>query len=291
MILDCPACGARYNLPDDAIPPEGKSVRCARCKHSWVELGQPLADEPPAEARPAYAAALDALFTDPPSAAATLSASSVSGHAASSAGSPSAAHATLPAAASSGDTASSHLSSPSPSAVPAPRRRRALWLLPLLLLIALALGAAAVLTRVVALPAPLASQLNLPTFALPAIDLPPLDLTRVPYAGPWLDRRLNPPALPPILLTLQANAEFHQLASGSRMLALTGSVANPTGSQQAVPEIEALMLDAARRPVYRWRIPAPLVTLPPRSSAPFDSSASGYPANGTTVTLRFVRES
>ena len=74
------------------------------------------------------------------------------------------------------------------------------------------------------------------------------------------------------------------------MLALTGSVVNPTGSQQAVPEIEALVLDAARHPVYRWRIPAPLVALPPRTSAPFDSSASGYPASAATVTLRFVSE-
>ena len=46
MILDCPACAARYRLPDDAIPAEGKSVRCAKCLHRWWQL----ATAAPAEA-------------------------------------------------------------------------------------------------------------------------------------------------------------------------------------------------------------------------------------------------
>ena len=286
MILDCPACGARYKLPDGAIPPEGKTVRCARCKHSWVELGQPLElghpidDAPAREAGPRGTALIDAAFTESPAINAVSSEP---------------AGPLQPVATPIEASAGSQPASEWEPDLPAPRRRRWLWLLPLLLLIAMVLGAAAVLTRVVTLPAPLASRLalpalDLPAVALPAIALPPLDLTRIPYAGPWLDDRLNPPALPPIPLTLQAGAEFHRLGNGSRMLALTGSVANPTASQQPVPEIEALVLDSARRPIYRWRIPAPLVALPPRSSAPFDSSASGYPAAGVTVTLRFVRE-
>ena len=35
MILTCPACVTKYVVKDDAIPPQGRQVRCASCKHSW----------------------------------------------------------------------------------------------------------------------------------------------------------------------------------------------------------------------------------------------------------------
>ena len=35
MILTCPACDTKYVVKDDAIPPDGRQVRCASCKHSW----------------------------------------------------------------------------------------------------------------------------------------------------------------------------------------------------------------------------------------------------------------
>ena len=35
MILTCPACDTKYVVKDRAIPPEGRKVRCASCKHSW----------------------------------------------------------------------------------------------------------------------------------------------------------------------------------------------------------------------------------------------------------------
>src|SRR6478672_7244577 len=35
MILTCPNCGTQYVVKDGAIPPQGRQVRCAACKHSW----------------------------------------------------------------------------------------------------------------------------------------------------------------------------------------------------------------------------------------------------------------
>ena len=43
MIIACPACATRYVVPDSAVGPEGRTVRCAKCKHSWFQEGPELA--------------------------------------------------------------------------------------------------------------------------------------------------------------------------------------------------------------------------------------------------------
>lgn len=57
MILECSQCRTRYLVPDSAIG-EGRTVRCASCKHSWFQAPEILdlatrataSDEPPAPA-------------------------------------------------------------------------------------------------------------------------------------------------------------------------------------------------------------------------------------------------
>jgi predicted Zn finger-like uncharacterized protein len=42
MIIACPACSTRYVVPDSAIGVDGRTVRCAKCRHSWFQNGPEL---------------------------------------------------------------------------------------------------------------------------------------------------------------------------------------------------------------------------------------------------------
>jgi predicted Zn finger-like uncharacterized protein len=50
MIIACPACATRYVVPDSAIGADGRTVRCAKCRHSWFQDGPVLADPLPTAA-------------------------------------------------------------------------------------------------------------------------------------------------------------------------------------------------------------------------------------------------
>lgn len=46
MIIQCPACATRYVVPDSAIGADGRTVRCAKCRHNWFQEGPELAAAP-----------------------------------------------------------------------------------------------------------------------------------------------------------------------------------------------------------------------------------------------------
>lgn len=37
MRLTCPNCGARYEVPDEVIPPGGRDVQCSNCDQTWFQ--------------------------------------------------------------------------------------------------------------------------------------------------------------------------------------------------------------------------------------------------------------
>ena len=53
MLIACPACSTRYVVPDSAVGVEGRTVRCAKCRHSWFQHGPTMAVPPEHASAPA----------------------------------------------------------------------------------------------------------------------------------------------------------------------------------------------------------------------------------------------
>lgn len=267
MIATCPACAKRYRVPDDAVPPEGRSVRCSACSHTWIEHPPepdpaprlPLAEPPPRIADPA-----------PP---------------------PHIAPPPPPAPAADADPTAE------PDAAPEPPVRGAAWPLVVALFALIAFAALAVVEFAPAatfspprlgLPRIDLPAVDLPTIDLPAIDLPRLDLARIPLIGNRLETIVHPLPVPPSPLTIAVTSERRRLATGGALLVLSGTIANPTATAQPVAAIDARLVDPAGKVAYRWRIAAPVATLPAHHEVRFESTAANYPAAAERLDLGFV---
>jgi predicted Zn finger-like uncharacterized protein len=281
MILTCPSCGTQYMVKDGAIPPGGRQVRCASCKHSWhqepeivgdTEVAPPPVSEPeePPSARPEAEGdenLAEATLIDPRS------------------GPESEERAYEEAAIEAADepaepAAQSHAASPEPShAVEAPasdwreppiveaqddeftpfpaadevepkRRRPILVILLLVLLIAAAAAAF--------------------WFFAPAEWKVRLGLAA---AG----------ASPLALVTTHMDRQ--KLESGNELLTVTGRVVNPTSREQDVPPLQAQLKTHTGQVVYRWTIAPPARTLGPGASASFNSAEVNVPPGGEELTI------
>jgi predicted Zn finger-like uncharacterized protein len=42
VVIECPKCGTRYQLPEDAFGPKGRRVSCAHCGETWLAKPEPI---------------------------------------------------------------------------------------------------------------------------------------------------------------------------------------------------------------------------------------------------------
>ncbi len=290
MILTCPSCGTQYVVKDGAIPPEGRQVRCASCKHSWHQdpdggtegsdevlapapaaLDEETAVEAPAgrgdELPPAPAAEdeslAEATLIEPRSgpeaeerAFEEAKLDEVSEESGVAAGIGPAVEA---------ETAESDWGEP-PQAesqpddftpysasdeIQPPRKRGPLLSILIVVLVVIAVAAAFWFLA----PPSLKARLG-----LAEVSATPLALVTT-----HMDRQ--------------------RLESGNELLTVTGRVINPTGKEQAVPPLQAQLKTRAGKIVYSWTIAPPARSLAPGSSASFNSAEVNVPAGGEELTI------
>jgi predicted Zn finger-like uncharacterized protein len=276
MILTCPSCGTQYVVKDDAIPPQGRQVRCASCKHSWHQDPGPQEPEQlPEEPQPAPdpdteadESLAEATMIEPrsgPEAEERAYEEAMIDQAA-----PVAAIET-PAVAPREDEAvpvepepSDYDAPPAADAQPdddfspfaerdyvEPRRRSPLVaILAIVLLVAAAAAAFWFLA-------------------------PPEWKARLGIADAG--------ATPLTLVTTHMDRQ--KLESGNELLTVAGRVINPTGKSHSVPPIYAQLKSRTGKVIYSWTIAPPAPTLGPGASASFNSAEVNVPSGGDELTI------
>lgn len=302
MILTCPSCGTQYVVKDGTIPPEGRQVRCASCKHSWHQGPENEGAAAPVEEEGYAPAEEEAVAAEP--------------------------EAPVEEAAEDEDESVAEATLIEPRSGPEAEER--------------AYEEANLEAEQEATPEePLeeAPEQTGATYAHSQFDIvrpersspvvedwkePPQaevqedDFT--PYRGPddiepkrrspilsilivvvivvviaaafWF---LAPPDLkaklglasvgtsPLALVTTHMDRQ--RLESGNELLTVTGRVINPTGKEQQVPPLQAQLKTRAGKVVYSWTIAPPARSLAPGTSASFNSAEVNVPPGGDELTI------
>jgi len=286
MILTCPSCATQYAVKDGAIPPQGRTVRCASCKHSWHQDPEPgtYPAEPEPEPEPEVEAVTEVEGEEQPSAEVDHEAyENVPEAPEEDDDDESLAEATLIEPRSGPEAEErafeeSVLDDPEvppveeemtedwrepPEAetvsddyvpfqeedeVEAPRRR---WM-PLLVILLLVAALSALFW-----------------FAAP---------------DEWKSRLGMAGTTSPLAL-VTTHMDRQRLESGNELLTVTGRVINPTGKEQAVPPLSAELRTRTGKVVYRWTIAPPAASLAPGASASFNSAEVNVPPGGDELTI------
>jgi predicted Zn finger-like uncharacterized protein len=271
MILTCPSCGTQYVVKDGAIPPGGRQVRCASCKHSWHE--HPEAAAEPEEDESLAEATIIEPRSGPEAEERAYEEAMVEGGAAE------------PAAEDRAETAPAEESQDAVAAekpVAVEGARAADWDAP----------PQAEAARDDFSPFPAAEEIE-PRRRGPIITILIVALVVAAIAAAfWF---LAPPewkarvglgvggASPLALVTTHMDRQ--RLESGNELLTVTGRVINPTTAEQDVPPLQAQLRTKAGQVVYRWTIAPPARTLPPGASASFNSAEVNVPPGGEELTI------
>ena len=302
MILTCPNCGTQYVVKDGAIPPEGRQVRCAACKHSWhQEPGAGEGAETEAVAAPEVAAVAPAIAE--PIAAEEAPLREVADEAAPEEESFAEAALIDP---SSGPEAEERAyeeavienggEAPAIQEAPPAEPERAIAHAP-------AAEAAAVTEDWREPPEAEAAPDMFSPFAedddpeprrrSPLITILLLVLLVIAAAAAFwffapaeIKARLGiaDGASSPLAL-VTTHMDRQRLESGNELLTVTGRVINPTGKEQNIPPLQAQLRSKTGQVVYSWTIAPPARSLPAGASASFNSAEVNVPPGGDELTI------
>lgn len=302
MILTCPSCGTQYVVKDGAIPPGGRQVRCASCKHSWHQNPDEGLSPEGEQHTDDVAAQQDAAAPSAPPAdedESVVEATLIEPRSGPEAEERAYEEATVQAEA--GDESSEReqalANSPPPSEsdapldvaepVPAAGPPEADWREP---------------------PQPEAQSDEFTPYGSPDEVEPrkrsPLLAVLVVVvivvalaaafwflAPPELKARLGLAGVSTSPLALvTTHMDRQRLESGNELLTVTGRVINPTGKEQDVPPLQAQLKTRAGKVVYSWTIAPPARSLGPGASASFNSAEVNVPPGGDELTITLGSE-
>ena len=306
MILTCPSCGTQYVAKDGAIPPGGRQVRCAACKHSWhqnpeaaadvapepepeldpeLERAEPAAAEPPeqTDAAPEEESIAEATMIEPRSGPEAEERAYEEAQVED-------ADRGLEEAGEDVERGPGATYENSQFDIAKPQDERAAdsdWREP----------PSAEAQDDEFTPFPDAGEAE-PRGRSPILSILIVIVAVIILAAAfWF---LAPPAFkaklglaelgttPLALVTTHMDRQ--RLESGNELLTVSGRVINPTGKQQDVPPLQAQLKTRDGKIVYSWTIPPPAQSLAPGGSASFNSAEVNVPPGGDELTITLGTE-
>ena len=290
MLLVCPSCRTRYNVPDNAVGVDGRQVRCANCKHGWFQEGvnpatapspsiaapaeqngpapgitppeavrpMPTAQPPPVDETPLG----DAPDPAPRFRVAETDADDAQPafprFAPERAAAPDPAPVYADPSLSAGNWAAKEPTQSRFAHEPPFNQRRSrskIWTLVAIIfaLTVTCMGAA------------------ISYFGMPDIGL----------SSAAEDSALT--------IVVNENLELNQREDGTPYYIASGSIVNPTGVQQNVPEMLVTLVDASGRPVYSWKMKAKVRTLAPGAKVDFSEARLDVPLASKNAVVGWVR--